>query len=291
VIHLSYFVVLSVLSAASENQIDVDFVAQSGYDRSLFRSEVGLAGGKWETTRAGLRATLPTGPPTREPSKFLALVHLEGDFEIVVEYQVVKLPRLSAPHFVNAEEPSNNVEIAIRGKDFEATVFRDRRFNFGDEIGYYAKSPKAGVVMLHRPAKNKAIGQLGLRRVGEQLTFLHGIGDGPLAETGSTPLVTTPVTEVALQILALSSPDAIEVKFNRLHLTADRLIRIAPPLESTGLSKTTWIVIIHAVAIALGFAYWYSRAHRFQVRPQPAGKATGPSPRSGRPRRAGGASR
>ncbi len=271
----------SVLAAASESELKVDFTSQSGYDRMLFRAEAGSTGGRWESKGDGLRGVLPVGPANRQPSKFLACVQLEGDFEITVDYRLIKLPR---PKVTSAKSPeaSNNVEIAIGGGDLVATVFRDRRPNSGDEIGYFAKSPEGGGIVEHRPIKNTASGQLGLRRVGKKLSFLHSDASGSLTETGTTSFGSGPITQVAIQILALSSSNALDVMFSHLNIKADRLVRIPPPLEPSGLSTTTWIIGLLLLAIVAGLAYWYLHFARDRVGTT-EGVSTAPTPSKSKP--------
>ncbi|GEM_PF-7092167 len=78
-----------------QNDIRVDFDGHT-FDRWLFRTEVGESGGRWDLTGAGIRAVLPTGTAGRPPIRFVALCHLEGDFQIAARYAIHGLPSLSA---------------------------------------------------------------------------------------------------------------------------------------------------------------------------------------------------
>ena len=79
------------LAGASADEIDVDFTRQS-YDRWLFRPEAGLDGGHWHTKGNGLHASVPKGQPSRGPLRFRGLMHLEGDFEIVADFEIDPAP-------------------------------------------------------------------------------------------------------------------------------------------------------------------------------------------------------
>jgi len=62
------------------------------------------------------------------------------------------------------------VEIFLYTPDVMVTVFRDHRPS-GEGWGFYAQSPEGGSTLRHFPATGKS-GRLGVRRSGDQLTFL-----------------------------------------------------------------------------------------------------------------------
>ena len=134
----------------SADEIDVDFTRQS-YDRWLFRPEAGLDGGHWHTNRNGLHASLPKGQPSRGPVRFHGLMHLEGDFEIVADFEIIRLPRPAEPPAGGAvKDPTNNIEIFLYAPDVMVTVFRDHRPS-GEGWGFYAHSPEGGSTLRHFP--------------------------------------------------------------------------------------------------------------------------------------------
>jgi hypothetical protein len=279
---LLWVLALLAMTDGSDNEIEVDFTSQAGYDRTLFHTKTGLTGGSWEAKGDGLRANLPTGRPNRQPSRFSAQVNLEGDFQIIAQYRINNLPYPKTPP-AKAPGPSNNLEIVIGGKDLEATVFRDRRPEPGDEIGYFSKCPEGDATVQHHPFKGKvqkAAGRLGMRREGQKLTFLHGDVDGEMTEFGSTQFCTRPITEVGVQILALSSPDAVDITFDRLSIKADRLVRlqVLPPTGSMGI--LTWIVLGLVVAGVGALAYWYARTRRGKKPTSSRGSAAVPKGKS-----------
>ncbi len=256
------FLALSVLPVGSDNEIEIDFVADPKSAGALFSPSAGLTGAKWLMTEGGLRATLPVGLPCRQASRLSARVNLEGDFQIIVQYRVNSLPRPSTPP-PQAPEPSNNLEIAIAGKDLVATVFRNQRIGLGEGIGYFSKCPQGDSAVGHQPFKGGTSGQLGVRRVGQRLLFLYGDAHGPMIEFGSTRTCTTHITELGLQVLALNSPDALDVTFERLSIKADRLVRLEPPHHhraNTGDLRR--VVIGHGVAFVVGLTYWCTRTRR-----------------------------
>jgi len=93
----------------SADEIDVDFTRQS-YDRWLFRPEAALDGGHWNTSGKGLRASVPNGQPSRGPLRFRGLMHLEGNFEIVADFEIIRLPRpAEPPPKATVKDPTNNI--------------------------------------------------------------------------------------------------------------------------------------------------------------------------------------
>jgi prepilin-type N-terminal cleavage/methylation domain-containing protein len=241
------------------DEIDVEFTAKK-YDRWLFRTDPGTAGGRWDTKSGGLHASIPRGKPDRTPIRFQALVRLEGDFEITTDFTLLRLPRPVEPKDGKAKDPSNNVEIFLIGPEFMVTVFRDNRPP-GEGWGYYAQSPEGGSVLRHFPASGKT-GRLGVRRTGGQLTFSHSESDGTLTDMGTVPFGTMPIDGFGLQALALRSPDAVDVRFERLSIRAGKIVR-HDASTSTGWGATTWITVAVIAASSFGaLLIWRARAGR-----------------------------
>jgi prepilin-type N-terminal cleavage/methylation domain-containing protein len=246
------------------DEIDADFTARK-YDRWLFRTDPGTAGGRWDTKSGGLHAAIPKGKPDRGPIRFQALMRLEGDFQITTDFTLLQLPRPVEPKDGKVKDPSNNVEIFLVGPEFMVTVFRDHRPP-AEGWGYYAQSPEGGSVLRHFPASGTT-GRLGVRRTGGQLTFSHSESDGTLIDMGTVHFGAMPIDGFGLQALALRSPDAVDVRFERLSIRAEKIVR-HDALTSTGWGASTWITV--AVIAASSFAallIWRARAGR-QERPK-----------------------
>ena len=265
------FGALVVVVGVSADEIDVDFTKQS-YDRWLFRPEAGLDGGHWNTRGNGLHASLPKGQPSRGPLRFHGLMHLEGDFEIVADFEIDRLPRpVEPPAGAAVKDPTNNIEIFMYAPDVMVTVFRDHRPS-GEGWGFYAHSPEGGSTLRHFPATGKS-GRLGVRRVGNQLTFLHSGVDGTLVEMETVKFGTMPIADLGLQALALRSTDAIDCRFKRLSIKADKIVRLEQP-PSTGWSSGTWLTLAAVLAVFIGgIAAWRVRSGRDeQLKPKPRQK-------------------
>ena len=89
------------------------------------------------------------------------------------------------------------------------------------------------------------------RRSGDQLTFLHSGVDGTLVEMGTVKFSTEPIADLGLQALALRSPDAIDVRFERLSIKADRIVRLQEP-PPTGWGRGAWLTLAVVVAVFIG---------------------------------------
>jgi prepilin-type N-terminal cleavage/methylation domain-containing protein len=256
------------LAGASAEEVNVDFTRQS-YDRWLFRPEAGIDGGRWDTRSNGLHASVPKGQPSRGPLRFRGLMHLEGDFEIVTDFEIISLPQpAEPPPKATVQDPTNNIEIFMHAPDVMVTVFRDNRPS-GEGWGFYAHSPEGGSTLRHFPATGKS-GRLGVRRAGNQLTFLHSGVDDTLVEMETVTFSTEPIAELGLQALALRSPDAIDVRFNRLSIKADKIVRLEKP-PSTGWGSGTWLTLAAVLAVLIGgIAAWRLRSgHDEQPKPMP----------------------
>ena len=95
-----------------------------------------------------------------------------------------------------------------------------------------ATRPKGARRSVTFPATGKS-GRLGVRRTGDHLTFLHSSGHGTLVEMGTARSAPSRSPISGLQALALRSPDAIDVRFDRLSIKADKIVRLEKP-PSTG---------------------------------------------------------
>ncbi len=97
-------------------------------------------------------------------------MHLEGDFEIVADFEIDRLPRPAEPPAgATVKDPTNNIEIFLYAPDVMVTVFRDHRPS-GEGWGFYAHSPEGGSTLQHFPATGKS-GRLGVRRFGRPAHF------------------------------------------------------------------------------------------------------------------------
>ena len=98
----------------SGEEIDVDFTGRS-YDRWLFRPEAGT--GRRSLGHQGTTAFTPPcqkGQPSRGPLRFRGLMRLEGDFEIVADFTMLRLPRPAEPPAGGTiKDPTNNIEIFL----------------------------------------------------------------------------------------------------------------------------------------------------------------------------------
>jgi prepilin-type N-terminal cleavage/methylation domain-containing protein len=210
-------------------------------------------------------------------------MHLEGDFEVVTDFTLLRLPRpATPPPKGEVKDPSNNVEIFLNAPERMVTVFRDNRPE-GEGWGFYANSPEGGSIYRHVPAKGKS-GRLVVRRSGNQLMFQAG-NDGVLYDLGTAKFSTEPITSFGLQALALRSPDAIDVRFDHLSIKADKIVRLeAPPPDGWG--SGVWLTVAAVATACVGaLVVWRRRAGREEPpKPNPAARAAG-KPVAAKPRR------
>ena len=256
---------------ASGEEINVDFTGRT-YDRWLFRPEAGLDGGRWHSNGKGLHAALPKGKTSRGPLRFQGLMRLEGDFEVVADFTLLRLPRPAAPPpDGKLKDPSNNIEIFLNAPDSMVTVFRNHRPE-GEGWGFYTNSPEGGSTFRHFPATGKS-GRLGVRRSGNQLTFLHSGSGDALVEMGTAKFSTATIDGFGLQALPLRTIDAIDVRFDRLSVKCEKIIRLqTPPPNGWGLGA--WLTGASVTAVSVGaFVVWRKRTGtEEQPKPNPTPK-------------------
>jgi hypothetical protein len=217
-------------------------------DRWLFQTEIGESAGHWEVTKEGLRALLPAGTTDRPPLKIIAQLHLKGDFELLAQYAITSLPHPTT------SLGSNNVEVALSGPNGFATCFRNNEAGAREDgYGFYVDyADQRNTVFRHFPTKATA-GILAVRRTGKKLTFLQGGVGSSLGELGSLDFGDAPITGVALQALANSTTDGLDVRFERVEIRADRIVRLHEP-SRLGLNWWFWGPVGTAVTLIAAWA-------------------------------------
>ena len=244
--------IAGVLSG-TDSQIDLDFRDQS-YDRWLFRTISGGTRGRWDTAGRALRGSLPSGPVGRPALKFHSLFRLEGDFEILIDYEIVRMPKPQRKaSSVKADRPANAMELIVSKPGGAAVIIRSHAMK-GEEFSYFSASPGKETLAGSTAAGSKS-GQLSLHRSGSRLTFSCGDGKVPFTTLGTAEFGTEPIEEVALQVIARETTDAVEVNFHRLRIVADRLVRFNSPARSVW-QRWWWAA---GGLSGLGVSLWFRR--------------------------------
>ena len=122
------------------------------------------------------------------------------------------------------------------------TVFRDHRPS-GEGWGFYAHSPEGGSTLRHFPALREEVRPARRPTLGGP-AHVPRTPDaaGALVEMGTVKFSTGPIADLGLQALALRSPDAIDARFDRLSIKADKIVRLhEPPPHRLGLGA--WLML------------------------------------------------
>ncbi len=211
-------VLVVALSGTFTDVIDLDLSAQS-YDRTLFRPNLKQSLGRWEVKHGSLQAIIPKGPVGRPPISFVGLFELEGDFEISADYQLVALPKPAATSAKNRGDVANTVEIVISGPAGWCVVSR-KHLPMGERISCFGELGGMRKFISELFPVSGSAGRLEARREGEIIHFYRTEGGGPEVEIGSIPFGSGPVSEVSLQVYAMNTTDALDVRFSSLHVGA-----------------------------------------------------------------------
>ncbi len=225
--------------------------AGNEFDSRLFRALTNQSGGRWDLSGRGLRAILPSGPKGRPPLKLAGQFHLEGNFRITAEYAITKLPHVSSGSY------RNNIEIYLSNPSGFVSVFRTAEAT--DGLGFHVHHPETlgKDDRYHRVKTSAKSGRLEVRRVGDTMHFSASADGGDLADLGSAPFDSLPITEVAFQAIAYESTDGLDVKFDRVEIEADRIIRFFEPPRSTNFLWAWFVgVPIIAAVSAYGLFRW-----------------------------------
>ena len=231
---------------ARGEEVSVDF-ATGVFDRLIFRPDYGFGYGRWESRGQGLRATIPPGVTGRNAMHFDCLLQLEGDFEVTTEFVINRLPRPRAAKDANSPR-RNSIEIRLSSGGLAAEVHRSHGTS-GEVFGAFGESPEGRFAAAPYPARTKS-GRIGIRRVGGRLAFFRAEAGRALTEFGSTEFGTGPVSGLGIYVNPLGTVDAIDVRFKRLDITADQLVRLE---ESSDLGRplALWWAVSAAVAVAI----------------------------------------
>jgi prepilin-type N-terminal cleavage/methylation domain-containing protein len=254
---------------ARAEDVSVDFTT-GAFDRLIFRPDTGFGYGRWESKGQGLRATFPAGVTGRNAMHFDGSLQLEGDFEVTTEFVINRLPRPRAAKDANPAGARNSIEVRLGSAGLAAQVHRSHGAS-GEVFGAFGESPGGGFAAAAQPARTKS-GRIGIRRVGGRIAFLRAEAGAALTEFGSTEFGTEPVSGLGIFIDPLGTTDAIDVRFKRLDIHADRLVRLEEPL-GVDRPSALWLPLSAAAGVVavIGVAW-----RRF----------VGRSPRAGGARRA-----
>ena len=259
----------SLPAVAAGVEIELDF-RNPGFDRGLFRTELGYINGnhmnftaRWEAKGKGLRATVPPGKPGRPPMRFECLMRLEGDFEVATDFTIARFPRPRPPASGSKEvEPRNLIEIAIASRGRKASVWR-YHLPTGEGYASYAILPDGqGVHYRGQPIQARTSpksARLALKRSGGSLVFSQGGDDGSLREVGSCDFGDDPIDELELHVWPMGTADALDVRFDRLRIAADRIVELRDASAPSWLGAGLWGLGAAAVAAA-GLLAWRRRA-------------------------------
>ena len=212
-----------------------DFASHT-YDRSIFRAEGALRGpawGRWDLTGPGLRALRPRGELDRPPLQFVSRLSLEGDFDITAQFTIAKLPRR------RTKQGSNRIAIFLEGRERYASVFRAATHG-GDGYGYEIDGDLAESAHDFVPTRATS-GRLSARRRGTSLSFWRSEADGPLEQIGSVEFDSSPISDLAFLADARDSGDGFDIRFDRIEIVADRIVRAG---LSSGAGRFAWSSII-----------------------------------------------
>ena len=218
------------------DEISVDF-ATGVFDRLIFRPDTGFGYGRWESRGQGLRATIPQGVTGRSAMHFDGLLQLEGDFEVTTDFVINRLarPRGEGRQF-------SRCAIASRSA-WAARALRQWSIGpMGPRASFSARSASRPKAYSPRPLtpRERIRGRIGIRRFGGRIAFVHADAGRALTEFGSMEFGTGSVSGLGIYINPVGTTDAIDVRFNRLDIRADRLVRLEEP---TSMSRPSRAVV------------------------------------------------
>jgi hypothetical protein len=231
-------------SFAFADAIGVDF-SKTDLDRLLFRTIKSAGKGNWSFESGYLRASIPAGKTDRPPMRLSAQVRLEGDFTIEAGYSIAKLPR------PKSGDGRNNLEISIATATGFVTLFRNVEVGPGDLYGYYIHK-NSGDDLYERTPTTDSSGILRLSRKNGRLTFECGENWSDLRTIGEVEFDKSPITETALQVLPYQTTDALDVRFDRFTIKADRIVKLQDLNASGSTSVWKWVVAALFSLIGIG---------------------------------------
>ncbi|AGA28031.1 hypothetical protein [Singulisphaera acidiphila] len=247
-----------VASGSYSDSIEVNFSDQA-YDRTLFRPNVRRSLGRWEVKDGKLRAEIPKGGGDRPPIGFVGLFHLEGDFEVTADYQIVALPKPKASSTKKGGDAMNSIELVISGAP--GWCVGSRKFlSIGEKVSSYGELEGSRKFISDNLPVSGTIGRLEVRRKDGNIQFYHAEAGSTPVLIGTVPFGDGPVNEVGLQVYAMNTVDALDVRFSHVQVGADRIIRGL--LDSSSTRQMLLWGLLALVVAALVYAWWRFAGHR-----------------------------
>ena len=233
------------VAVRGSDKINEDF-AGNEFNPLLFRAFTNQSGGRWDLSGPGIRAILPTGARGRPPLKMAGQFHLEGNFRVAADFAINKLPTPKQGSY------RSNVEIFLSNSNGFASVFRTAEAT--DGLGFHVHHPeKVGKDDRYQRVRTAVrSGRLEVRRLGEALHFSAANEAGDMIDLGSAPFDSLPITEVAFQAIAYESTDGLDVRFDRLEIEADHIVRLFDSPGNGGY-LWVWIAALSIIVVALGY--------------------------------------
>jgi prepilin-type N-terminal cleavage/methylation domain-containing protein/prepilin-type processing-associated H-X9-DG protein len=253
------------------DEVSVDF-ATGVFDRLIFRPDTGFGYGRWESRGQGLRATIPQGVTGRNAMHFDGLLQLEGDFEVTTDFVINRLARPRAAKGANSPAPRNSIEVRLGGAGLAAVVHRSHAPS-GEFFGAFGESPEGVFAAGPYPTRTNS-GRIGIRRIGGRIAFVHAEAGRALTEFGSMEFGTGPVSGLGIYINPVGTTDAIDVRFNRLDIRADRLVRLEEPTSMSRPGALGWTVAAAAGFVAIIALAWLRRSAGGAARARGARRAS-----------------
>lgn len=244
------------LADEPNRQVVADFEGNT-YDRELW--SIHRAGARVDPADGRLGVYIPPGPAGRGPVGIESRVRLEGDFTIRGAYRIGAMP-MPAQDWIN-------IEIFVEGPDGVATVMRTNHSKEGSGYSLWFEPPATSQAKgaWSQTESQDSLGELILSRKGEALSFAAANGAGSQRyELGTIPFGKQAITRVFFRVVVPETKSPVDVAWDDLQLSADRLIE--PPRPSKSLfGRQGWLlflIITLAGAGAVAAALWQRRQMR-----------------------------
>jgi hypothetical protein len=229
-------------------------------------------GVKVDLSGNALHFVVPPGPAGRPPAAMKGRFFLEGDFDVRVDYAAKSLPQPKSEWI--------NIQVFIDGAGGPAAVIRTNNSTAGSGYSLWWEPHREGAKggWAHEPTESLK-GTLRLTRVGETLRFWYAenvvpsLRDGDptdavatLADTdpadegfveiGSAKYGADAITSVELWVSVPELPSPVDVTFDNLVVSADRIRDPSVPAPSAVGPRGAYRLIAAGCAGVLAIAAW-----------------------------------
>lgn len=249
---------VAVVGARAED-FDYDFRGKP-FDSNLFKATGSNHKKVVKSEGRGLRITIPADHVNAQPVGLVANVGVRGDFEITMEYEIIKVDPPT-----KGSGAGVGIYITMVSETIDAaTISRMARPNGDSFVNAHRATTPVGEKRKHTSEGSPVSapsGKLRLVRTGKMLSYQHAVGESSdFREIRQSELGTGDLEIIRFAADNGGSPSLVDVRIKSININANDL-GSARPLPRKA-RWPWWVGGGVAIALIVGGVHWYRRRRR-----------------------------